>query len=179
MMTYDVDADIGRYMRDRASRVAEGLELPDDELRAKGGLVISPRAAVLLDHFARSHVEVATSSRLRSANEVIELGAEAQSCTRRMLEYIVALEEAVLLGFSAEVWDTPTEAIGLAAATLEQMADTIGAQPNLSEETQRGVETYRYVASRLRVIEYRIRRVPGQDDHAGPVVLPVPVLSLS
>lgn len=174
---YNVERDIERFLTRRQLDVSKGAPT-DEEMRQKGGMVISPRLAVLLDHFAGSHAEVAKWAPLVAPQRVMELQADATSCSRRLLEYLVPLEEVALLGFTHEPWDVPAEVVGLAAAALEGMvANFDAAGEPLSEDAQRGVDTYRYLAERLRLLEARVQRIPGQMDRS-TVILPSPILRL-
>jgi hypothetical protein len=169
---YNVERDMERFLVRRQGDIAKGAPT-DEDMRQQGGLVLSPRAVVLLNHYSESHSDLARWAPLVGQQRMLELTADATNCTRRLLEYLVPLEEVALLGFTHEPWDVPAEAIGLAAASLENMAAMFDGQPDLSEATLQGIETYRYLAARLRVLEERIRRIPGQLGR-DTVVLPEP-----
>jgi hypothetical protein len=149
---YDVERDIERARADREKREQTGTEQTPDDMRRAGGVPITDRAAVLLDHLIRSHLEAAAAPGLREG--------QALTCARRVVEYVGRLEHAVLDPLSTNPEDTPRELLGLAAATFEQLAALYESSPDESVRT--GAETFRILAPRFRVMETRIGDLPGQ-----------------
>lgn len=171
-MSYDLDGDVAKARADKARRVASGDEKSDAEVRADGGIPLSPRAAVLLEHFSRSQ----TFAKYCPAEMREKAAADAITCTRRIIEYIGALEDVALQAFTTEPGDVPKESIGLAAASLEKLCDDIdqhaaASGAELDPSSSIGVETWRSIALRLRHIEFRINAVPGQSPDS-PLILP-------
>lgn len=159
--SFDVERDIERARVDRQKREALGMEQTPEQMRLQGGVPLTDRAAVLLDHLIHSHIQAAVTPGLRES--------EALACARRAVEYVGALEHAVLTPLSVETWDDPRTVLGLSAASLEALADQYGGMPD--ERLRVGAQEFRTLAARLRVIEARIGNIPGQT--ASEVQLPV------
>lgn len=151
-MIYDVDGDIAKYTAHRNQRVAEGKEPSDAELRAKGGAVATPRALVLIQHYARA---LEMLSRDNSAGPMLEL----RTVTRRLMEYVSDLEAVALLSYSDNPDDLPLTTIGMTAATFEQIiADLPESDTAVAED---GRIQFDAMATRLRVTESLMQKVAG------------------
>lgn len=172
---YDVARDVRRYTEDRARGVMSGAELSDTAMREAGGVVITPLASILLEHVAKSHVRLATAAvRGQLAGEM----KDTQSTLRRLVEYIGVLESIALLPYSVEQGDSPWATIEMAAGLLEQQADEIGRQPDISQATIDGVAAYRWMALRLRATEARMMTAEEMTTPATPDVPALPVLTV-
>lgn len=169
---YDVEQDMERERLRRDEQVQAGREKSDAELRAAGGIPLSARASVLLHHFSLAH----TRARVASHDEMSDRMTDALTCSRRIIEYVGALEEFALLKFSEDSEDAPRQAIGIAAASIEGWIQNIGdfhqsegTEPE--EATTTGLATLAAVAVRLRIMEMRLDKIPGRTP-APLIVLP-------
>lgn len=167
--TYDVAADVRTHIEEKLAAIAAGTRANDVDLRKAGGMLISPLGTVLLEHLVTSHLRVATSADSGAAY------VQATTCARRAIEYIATLEAVALHPYSIEDGDTPLFMLGLAAATLERLAEdftrNLPAEP--TETTLNGISTFRMLATRLRAAEANIGVVAGMHgESAVPVELP-------
>lgn len=151
----DIERDIERATRDRERRVAEGLEPSREQLRATGGIVISDRASVLLERCISAHLKAAVTN-------APEFHADRQTMARLVVEYIGALEAVIFDEFSREPGDTPRNWLGLSAATLEGVAGTYERAIEQYPEIAEGLAAIRECSRRLRILEERIGRIPGE-----------------
>jgi hypothetical protein len=169
---YDVERDVANFSEAKTADIEAGRRQSDDQLRAAGGVVLSPLSHVLLEHFAAAHVRLGAASIVHGAEDE---RVQATTCARKLVEYIGALEAVILHHYSTEEGDSPRVALGLCASMIASIADQV---PDVGQSVaqRNGVETMRNLIDRLRRTESSMASIEALHTDgvkADPVKLPI------